>query len=693
MYPLRTRISTVAVVLLAVASAQASPRDVQLRSVNIQTGVIELHNFGLSAESLSGWQLCTFDDNEAFRYTGAAGLNGQSIDPSGSLFVHTFNDAPVNPSHINLSTLGGFFAQPIDAGPYALSMYSSGIGFIDPARLADHLMWNVGGVPGLNSGRANVAVSAGLWTATTDWITTDAASARIDLTDAGGGLLHGPGNYHVVTPLINPIVTPIPLSTVKVRLQTVADNLVAPNWGTSAPGQPGRLFVSDQPGTLWAIDLDTGVKSVFLDVSSSLVTLGVFGPGSFDERGLLGVAFHPDYATNGLLYTYTSQPVSGPADFSTMPGIEVADHQSVITEWHVPDPTNPASVANAGSARELLRIDEPQFNHNAGALNFGPDGKLYISLGDGGGADDEDGQEFFGSPIIGHGPTGNGSDPSNVLGTVLRIDPTAPAPSNGRYAIPGDNPFVGVSGFVDEIFAYGFRNPFRFSFDTATGDLYLGDVGQNDIEEIDIVTSGGNYGWNLKEGRCTFDSNGPGAGNGFVVSLDPGVPASLTDPIAEYDHDEGLSIVGGFVYHGTRVPQLAGRYIFGDFARTFSNDGRLFHLDVGNQVVELDLAEQPALGLSLLGFGQDAEGEVYVLANATGVPFGTGGVVLRISGRPGDINCDGFVNFADVAPFTQAILDPGSFAHCDINRADMDGDEDVDGDDIQQFVDAVLAGP
>jgi glucose/arabinose dehydrogenase len=402
---------------------------------------------------------------------------------------------------------------------------------------------------------------------------------------------------------------------------TVATELVAPNWGTAAPGHPGRLFVTDQPGTLWAIDLQTGQKSVFHDVSGRLVPLGAFGPGSFDERGFLGLAFHPGYATNGLLYTYTSEPVNGPADFSTMPPGTTPNHQSLIIEWHVPDPGNAASVVDPASARELLRIDEPQFNHNAGCLNFGPDGMLYISLGDGGRADDQG---------VGHSPQGNGQDPSNILGTILRIDPAGSNSANGEYGIPADNPFVGQRGFLGEIYAYGFRNPFRFSFDSANGTIFVGDVGQNDIEEVDIVVAGGNYGWRVKEGTFLFDPAGD-MEPGFVTANSPGVPAGLIDPIAQYDHDEGISVIGGFVYRGSAIPPLTGRYVFGEFARTFSNDGRLFFLPGGNNHIrEFQLVGQPALGLSLLGFGQDANGELYVLGNGTGVPFGTTGVVQRI---------------------------------------------------------------
>ncbi len=440
-----------------------------------------------------------------------------------------------------------------------------------------------------------------------------------------GPLLLFAGSGHAsAAPIPNPVPAPIPLGSIPISLEPVASGLTAPNWGTVAPGQPGRLYVDDQVGTIWAIDLATGTKTVFLDVSALLVPLGIFGPGSFDERGLLGFAFHPDYATNGFLYTYTSQAATKPPDYSTMPPSTSPDHQSVLTEWHVPNPTSPASVVDPGSARELLRVDEPQFNHNAGGLVFGPDGMLYISFGDGGGADDQDGEPFIGPPTIGHGPGGNGQDHNNPLGAILRIDPRGSNSANGQYGIPADNPFVGQPGFVQEMFAYGFRNPFRFSFDSATGQMYIGDVGQNQVEEVDVGVAGGNYGWRLKEGSFFFDPNGTSPG--FVTTVDPGVPPGVIDPIAEYDHDEGIAVIGGFVYRGVRLPVLQGHYVFGDLARTFNKDGRLFLLE-GGQVREFPLA----LNLFLLGFGQDAAGELYVMANETGTPSGSTGVVLRIA--------------------------------------------------------------
>lgn len=435
-------------------------------------------------------------------------------------------------------------------------------------------------------------------------------------------------------PIEDPISKPVksgPRSR-EIRLETVATGLTAPNWGTSVPdcaSLSGRLVVADQDGILWAVNLVTGEKSVLLDVSDRLVSLGVGGPGTFDERGFLGVAFHPEFGENGLLYTYTSEPVDGDADFSTMPEGESANHQSVVSEWRIPAPCDSSSVVDPATRREMLRIDEPQFNHDAGCLVFGPDERLYISLGDGGGADDQG---------VGHVPGGNGQDPSNILGTILRIDPDGSDSANGQYGIPTDNPFVGDSASVDEIFAYGFRNPFRFSFDDRTGEMYIADVGQNDIEEIDVGVAGGNYGWRVKEGSFCFDANGDDPGFVFdCKSRD--TPNGLIDPIAEYDHDEGIAVVGGFVYRGDQIPSLRGRYVFGDFIHPGSGSGRLFYLKKNNRIRELPLADRDTLGLSLLGFGQDASGELYVLANETGTPFGETGVILRMaSSRPPKTN-------------------------------------------------------
>ncbi len=437
--------------------------------------------------------------------------------------------------------------------------------------------------------------------------------------------------------LQDPIPEPIQKGLIRVTLDTVATGLTAPNWGTFAPGDFNRLFVTDQDGILWSIDLFTGDKTVFLDARDRLVELG-----GYDERGLLGVAFHPAYGSNGLLYTYTSEPQVNPPDFPVPLGAP-ADHQSVVTEWRVPDPGNPASVVDPATARVLLRIGQPQSNHNGGAINFGPADMLHISVGDGGEADDQG---------DGHSPQGNGQDSTNVLGTILRIDPNGSNSANGQYGVPADNPFFPggeqpyggqdgcTDGVCDEIFAYGFRNPFRFSFDSSTGDFYAADVGQNDVEEVDMVVAGGNYGWRIKEGSFCFDPNGDGPG--FVTDDPECGPVYLIDPVAEYDHDEGSAIIGGFIYRGSTIPLLRGRYVFGDYSESFFRaQGRLFFLKEKNlgqdnqtnrsEIRELRLSGQRALGLFLLGLGQDASGELYVLGNTTGGPSGDTGLVLKVA--------------------------------------------------------------
>ncbi len=432
-------------------------------------------------------------------------------------------------------------------------------------------------------------------------------------------------------PLDDPIPGPIAQSDNTVRFVTVADGMNAPNWAAPAPGIAGHLYVTEQKGTVLNVDLATGAKSVFLDASGRLVPVGIFGEGTYDERGLLGLAFHPQYAANGLLYTYTSEPFdpNNPADFSTMPQGTDPNHVSALVEWRVNNPTDPNAAVDPNSARVLMRIDQPQFNHNGGCLNFGPDGMLYVALGDGGNADDQDtGLDPFGVPVRGHGCLGNGQDINTILGSIVRIDPLGNNSANGQYGIPGDNPFVNAIG-LDEIYAYGFRNPFRFSFDSQTGLLYCGDVGQNDVEEVDIVESGRNYGWNLREGTLRFVRNG--ARNGYAADPDGMIDPGLTDPIAQYDHDEGIAIQGGFVYRGSAMPWLNGRYIFAEFARQFNNDGRLFHLDANNEMREFQVAGGGAVDFFILGTGQDADGEIYLLANNTGVPSGTTGKLIRIS--------------------------------------------------------------
>jgi glucose/arabinose dehydrogenase len=469
------------------------------------------------------------------------------------------------------------------------------------------------------------------------------------------------GDFNVSgVPINDPIPAPIAKGLLTIELEPVIQGLAAPVHLESSPDNTNRLFVVDQPGLVWILKNDTLLPQPFLDVTASIVSpLGIIGShneSDYDERGLLGLAFHPaftDPASPGYrkLYTYTSEPVSGPADFSASPidPPAVYNHQSVIAEWSV-DPLNPDRVDPA-ARREILRIDQPQFNHNGGMIAFARDNYLYIALGDGGAANDS---------APGHGPTGNGQNIETPHGSILRIDPldpaltassTDPVSANSAYRIPAENPFVASPG-IDEIYAYGFRNPYRFSFDKLTSDLIVGDVGQNFVEEVDIIRIGGNYGWNLKEGTFRFDPV-TGTVNADLDSLPPG----LIDPVLQYDHDEGISIIGGYAYRGAQLPELFGKYVFGDFSTGFFTPaGRLFHADLDTGLIrEFNIGtEDRSLGLFVKGFGQDADGEIYLLASSNLGPFGTGGVVLKIvdictENLPGDINHDCLVNITDFA--------------------------------------------
>ncbi|MFW5936387.1 MAG: PQQ-dependent sugar dehydrogenase, partial [Candidatus Hadarchaeota archaeon] len=272
------------------------------------------------------------------------------------------------------------------------------------------------------------------------------------------------------------------------------------------------------------------------------------------------------------------------------------------------------------SERIVLRIDEPQSNHNGGQLLFGPKGYLYISLGDGGGANDQG---------TGHPPGGNAQNLSTLLGSILRIDVDAVEP----YGIPQDNPFVGEEG-RDEIYAYGFRNPYRMSMDS-TGRLFVADAGQNLFEEVSIVEKGKNYGWNIKEGNHYFDSDNPTDPPETGPEEGP-YGKALVDPVIEYRHPgSGVSVVvGGHVYEGDNLTSYQGAYIFGDWSFSFSQpEGRLFYAVPGDwDVKDLPLKgrEDGELEEFILGFGKDREGEIYVLTSGTAGPTGKSGKVFKI---------------------------------------------------------------
>ena len=406
--------------------------------------------------------------------------------------------------------------------------------------------------------------------------------------------------------LDDPIPESIDPGDVEVRLVEVASGFVSPLHGTAPPGDSNRLFVVDQVGIVYAVDLASGASTVFMDVSDRLTII----PGAYDERGLLGLAFDPAYGDNGYLYTYTSEPTAGLSDFPWNGNI---DHQTVIARWRVPNPLDSASVVDLTSRAELLRIDQPTRFHQGGTLAFDGAGMLLISLGNG-------------------GPLDTGQDNSNPLGSILRIDPAGSNSANGAYGIPADNPFVGETGVVEEILASGFRNPFRISVDSETGDIWGTDVGNNDIEEVNQVRPGENYGFNIKEGSfCFIGGSGPPSGAPGVADPSTCDSTGLTDPLAEYDHDEGIAIIGGYLYRGEQIPELQGHYVFGDFSRTFSEPaGRLFYLE-GSTILELRLPRGESLGKYMIGLGRDGSGEIYALVNDVGRPSGTSGAIYRIA--------------------------------------------------------------
>lgn len=428
-------------------------------------------------------------------------------------------------------------------------------------------------------------------------------SASVTVTVSGGG-----------TKIDDAFAVNIARGDHVIELQQLVEGLVAP-LGLAAPDDTtGRLFIYDQAGLVHVIENGQKLEQPLLDVTSRLVPLR---PG-YDERGLLGLATHPNFTANPLIYTYTSEPTGPMADFMIVPPEGATNnHQSVIAEWRI-DSSNTNRVDPA-SRREIMRIDQPQSNHNGGTMRFGPDGFLYVSLGDGGAADDQGN---------GHSPIGNGQDISNILGSVIRIDVDARTSPNGQYGVPSDNPFVGKEG-VDEIYAYGFRNPYSFSFDRLNGELLVADVGQNEVEELDLVFKGGNYGWPIKEGSFFFDPNGTNAG--FITTIPVrDVPADLVDPIAQYDHDDGLAIVSGFRYHGTKLPNLIGTYIGGDWGSFAGPAGRLFYLDRYKfKEFRIGAANQP-LGYALKGFGEDQQGELYIMVSTNTGPSGTSGRVFKI---------------------------------------------------------------
>jgi len=332
---------------------------------------------------------------------------------------------------------------------------------------------------------------------------------------------------------------------------------------THAGDGTGRRFVLDQSGMIHVFKPGSTAGKLFLDLRP-----GTAPWGKHNEEGLLGLAFHPNYRANGQIFlTYFQDkdaPVEHLARFTVSP--------------------DDADRADPASEELVLAVKQPFWNHNGGSIAFGPDGYLYWGLGDGGSRDD---------------PYGNGQRLDTLLGKILRID--VDRRQDGRaYAIPADNPFVGRADARGEIFASGFRNPWQLAFDSATGKLWAADVGQEQWEEVNVVTKGGNYGWSVREGTRPF-------GNRTAA-------ADFIDPVWEYDHQIGKSITGGFVYRGKAIPELVGAYLYGDFV-----SGRLWALKLDEATGKATNLAIPWNGLPIFGFGSDADGEAYVLtSSATG---------------------------------------------------------------------------
>ena len=441
--------------------------------------------------------------------------------------------------------------------------------------------------------------------------------------------------------LLNPL-GPIPRGTIQAQVKPIASGLVSPDDLIAGPPGSNQLFVVDQAGLIRTIGSGGLQSTPFLDLTTLMSQINnPTGPtglkAAYDERGLLGLAFSPgfnDPTSPGYrtFYTYQSEPIVGTADFGPLPGTVTSgiDHQNVLSQWKMSS-TNP-NVVDLSSKRDLFREDHPALNHNGGTIRFGPDGMLYLGIGDGGTANDSGN---------GHEPTvGNAQNTNVIMGKILRINPLGNNSSNGKYGIPADNPFANGGG-LKEIYAMGVRNPYRFSFDNPTGRLILGDVGQNNIEEVDNVIKGGNYGWAYKEGTFHFNRSDGSIDNNFST-IPPGL--NLIDPLAEYDHEigvtpnpNGIAIVGGYVYHGSLIPQLQGKYVFGDFTTSFgAADGHLFYADLTTGQIHSLLLPAP-LGIYVKGMGEDANGELYVMGSTNLGPAGNNGVVLEIVPEPAAI--------------------------------------------------------
>lgn len=383
--------------------------------------------------------------------------------------------------------------------------------------------------------------------------------------------------------VLNLTAQKIPLQSAQISCKLIAEKLVSPVGMAFPDDKSGRKFVIEQRGYIYIIDKNNQLLAEpFLDLKNKLSKLS----SNYDERGLLGLAFHPNYIENGRFFIYYS---------SNLPQNQ-NDHIGVLSEFKV----NPKD-ANKSLLEEkvILTIPQPEWNHNGGQILFDKQGYLLLGLGDGGSGGDP------------HGKIGNGQNIYSLLGKIIRIDI-----NKTPYQSPTDNPFVNKDG-ADEIYAYGLRNPWRFSIDKTTNRLFCGDVGQNKYEEINIIEKGKNYGWRIMEGLHCFEPS---------KNCDT---KNLVLPITEYDHSEGASVTGGFVYRGKKIPSLYGKYIFADWR------GVLFSLtEMPDKTWKRDVLKTNFLefkNLNINSLGEDADGEIYLIVQDLDGPFEFSGKVLLIN--------------------------------------------------------------
>lgn len=434
------------------------------------------------------------------------------------------------------------------------------------------------------------------------------------------------------------------ISAQTLTAELVADGFSNPVFLTSPPNDSDRLFVVEaKSGMIKIIKNGLVLTTPFIDLGGQIVSDG-------SEQGLLGMAFHPDYEQNGYFFVnYTGSAGNTYVARYTVSGAN-------------PDQADP------GSAKQIIVINQTAANHNGGMLAFGLDGYLYIGMGDGGGAEDTD---------------NNAQNPLLLLGKMLRIDVDTPA--GVPYAIPNDNPYLNKPDTLDEIWSIGLRNPWRFSFDRATGDLYIADVGQYEWEEVNVeqYPSGGgyNYGWRCYEGTHAFDQS--------LCELSAG---DYIYPVHEYSHGSGCSITGGYVYRGCAISDLQGTYFFSDFCTariwSFEIDGAGI-INFTDRTAELEPSGGPSIG-GVTSFGEDADGELYIMDYFDGEIF----KIVRADGQTdcsltidcGDVDMSGDVNILDIIFLIEYKFKEGT-APDDLSLADVNNDGDVNILDIIDIID------